>query len=195
MFHHIYGQLQGKFSFGKFCQKVGIRSDPPPGWSKRLTFPIFKFLRLPLSGEKKLSSKKKVIQWEKVIFYFFCNIFIISLPFENYRAYVNVQQEENLYLLYHPFKILNIKWYAILTQPSKFSAALHGFHLNAAKWKIATTILIPLEERRKGVTFILTSNIGFSERGLQTDKSCEHHNKINFEFQKLDWPKQTVRNK
>ena len=42
MFHHIYGQLQGKFSFGKFCQKVGIRSDPPPpGWSKRPTFPIF----------------------------------------------------------------------------------------------------------------------------------------------------------
>ena len=42
MFHHIYEQLQGKFSFGKFCQKVGIRSDPPsPGWSKRPTFPIF----------------------------------------------------------------------------------------------------------------------------------------------------------
>ena len=43
MFHHIYGQLQGKFSFGKFCQKVGIRS-------KRPTFPIFLFWRLPLSN-------------------------------------------------------------------------------------------------------------------------------------------------
>ena len=42
MFHHIYGQLQGKFSFGKFCQKVGIRSDPPPlVGPKDQLFPFF----------------------------------------------------------------------------------------------------------------------------------------------------------
>ena len=36
----------GKFSFGKFCQKVGIRSDPPLVGPKDQLFPFF--LRLPL---------------------------------------------------------------------------------------------------------------------------------------------------
>ena len=48
MFHHIYGQLQGKFSFGKFCQKVGTRSDPPSlVGTKSQFFPFF--LKAPLS--------------------------------------------------------------------------------------------------------------------------------------------------
>ena len=55
-----------------------------------------------------------------------------NMLFKNYWSKVNVQQE--------------MKWFAILPQPSKFSsAAVHGFRLKVAKWKIATTILIPLE--------------------------------------------------
>ena len=47
----IYGQFQGKLSFGQFWKKVGIGSDPrPPPWAKFPTFTENLFPGLPLYG-------------------------------------------------------------------------------------------------------------------------------------------------
>ena len=58
MFHHIYGQLQGKFSFGKFCQKVGIRSDPPPWLVQKTNFSHFLILKAPLNATRDILTTK-----------------------------------------------------------------------------------------------------------------------------------------
>ena len=78
-----------------------------------------------------------------------------------------------------------MKWFAILPQPSKFSwGAVHGFRLKVAKWKIATTILIPLEEENR-------LHKWFSEEETRIkvlrDGKCEYRkiSSWNLEFEKL----------
>ena len=42
---------------GNFAKKLGFGQTPPPGWSKRPTFPIF-FLKAPLRSSSLLTQKK-----------------------------------------------------------------------------------------------------------------------------------------
>ena len=55
---NIYGQFQGKLSFGQFWKKVGIGSDPrPPPWAKFPTLTENLFWKLPSSNASNQGGK------------------------------------------------------------------------------------------------------------------------------------------
>ena len=52
MFHHIYGQLQGKSSFGKFWAKSWDSVRPPPWLGQNPNFCQYVFFKAPINEFK-----------------------------------------------------------------------------------------------------------------------------------------------
>ena len=68
VFHHISDHLQRLILFWQFYKKVGIRSDPPPGWDKIPSLSKELFVRLPLGKSANVDERTWKIQnmfWEK----------------------------------------------------------------------------------------------------------------------------------